>query len=39
MSLKWIAQRLQMGSRTSVSNLLNTQRRDRPPEAMLPLFQ
>jgi len=39
MSLKWIAQRLQMGSWTYVSNLLHERPVTGRGQPMLPLFQ
>src|SRR4030095_13258973 len=39
MSLKWIAQRLHMGSWTYVSNLLHEQQENPIPQGILPLCQ
>ena len=39
MSLKWIAKRLEMGSWTHVSNLLNGNPGSREGQPVLPLFQ
>jgi hypothetical protein len=39
MSLKWIAQRLQMGSWTYVSNLLSRRPNDQAAQEVLPLCQ
>jgi hypothetical protein len=39
MSLKWIAERLQMGTWTCVSNLLNQKAESSPPQEVLPLCQ
>jgi hypothetical protein len=39
MSLKWLAQRLETGTWTYASNLLNTKVAASPGQEMLPLFQ